>query len=191
MELAEAKVVKMGINQYAVVHGDDTNNYVEFEQVAVKNENKSLAAGHPVFEDVVFIKIMFPGDKTKIVFKKVTEEYKRRYPKQWAAFQNQEQQVQEGFPITEWPILTKSEALNLKASGIHTVEQLASIPDTALGVMLGARSYRDKAQATLAKATDGKVVLAIQAENEALKADVSALKEQIKELANLKTKEKK
>lgn len=190
MTLADAKVVQTGHNHYAVVHGDDSNNYVEFEQVAVKNEAKSIAAGHPVFDDFDQITIRFPGDKTKVVTKKATEEYKQRYPKQWAAYKAQELQVQEGFPITEWPVLTKSEALNLKANGIHTVEQLANIPDTALGVTLGARTYRDKARATLSKAADGKAVLALQSENETLKADVEALKQQVKELANLKTTEK-
>lgn len=190
MDLSEAKVVKTGHNHYAVIHGDDSNNYVEFEQVAVKNEAKSAAVGHPVFDDVDFIKIMFPGDKTKVVFKKVNEEYKQRYPKQWAAYKAQELQVQEGFPINEWPVLTKAEAANLKANGIHTVEQLANIPDTALGVMLGARTYREKARATLSKAADGKAVLAMQAENETLKADIEALKQQVKELANPKTTEK-
>lgn len=191
MELADAKLVKTGHNNYAVVHGDDNQNYVEFEQIAVKNEVKSLAAGHPVFDDIDFINIQFPGDKTKKVVKKVNEEYKARYPKQWAAYKAQELQVQEGFPITEWPILTKAEAATLKASGIHTVEQLAAIPDTALGVMLGARTYRDKAQATLQNAKDNQFAIAIQKENESLKADIAALKDQVKELANPKTKEKK
>lgn len=190
MELAEGKVVKTGHNSYAVVHGDDSQNYVEFEQVAIKNETKSLSAGHPVYEDVDFIKIMFPGDKTKVVFKKVTEEYKQRYPKQWAAYKTQEQQTQEGFPITEWPILTKSEAKNLKSMNIHTVEMLAHLPDSAL-TFFGARSYRDKAQATLAKAVDGSAVLAMKAENEALKTDLEVLKEQMKELLTKKEKEKK
>lgn len=190
MELAEGKIVRTGHNQYAVVHGEDSNNYVEFEQVAVQNQKKTEQMGCPQFDDEVFIKIMFPGDRTKVVFKKANDEYKRRYPNQWAAYLAQEKQVPEGFPIQEWPILTKAEAANFKAMNIHTVEALAGLPDTALS-FFGARSYRDKAQATLAKAKDGSAVLVIEAENKALKADMEVLREQMKELLTQKKKETK
>lgn len=190
MELAEGKVVKVGHNNYAVVHGDDNQCFVEFEMVPVQNTKRTEKEGCPQFDDVPFVKIMFPGDKTKVVFKKATDEHKTRFPKQWEAFQRQEKQSQQGYPLEQWPILTKSEVATLKALNIFTVEALANLPDTAL-TFLGGRVYREKAQATLAKAKDEGAILAVKAENEALKAEIDALKQQVKEIANLKSKKDK
>lgn len=186
MEFAEATIRKVG-NSLSVTYGDDNSNYVEFEQVAVFNQVKSTAAGCPQYDNRDFIKIMFPGDKTKVVHRPVKEEDKHKYPRQWAAFQAQETQVVSGFPIDQWPPLNKAEAMNLKAMNIHTVEALAQLPDTAL-TWFGARKYRDMAQAYLEQAKGGSSALKLQSENEALRADLAALTEQVKQLAALKEK---
>lgn len=189
MSLADPVVKKTGTNSYNVSYGDDSQTHAEFIDDVILNSRKSEEAGHPVYDSKVFVSIRYPGDKTKATYKPATDEHKQRYPHQWAAYQEGRKQVPDGFALEQWPILTKAEALNLKSMGIHTVEQLAALPDTALS-FFGARSYRDKAQVTLAKATDGSAVLALKAENEVLKADLEAMKEQIKELANLNKKEK-
>lgn len=189
MELADGKIVKTGLNSYAVSYGDDNSNYVEFQQEAVPNGIRSTEKGCPQFDNKDFIKIMFPGDKTKIVHRPVKEDDKLRYPKQWAAYKKQEEQVSDGLPVTQWPPLTKGEAMSLKAMNIHTVEALAALPDTAL-TWFGARQYRDKAVAFLAQAKDGSVVLKLKAENDTLKSDLEALKAQVQELAMLNKKVK-
>lgn len=189
MELAEPQIKKVGSNQYQVSYGSDDGNHVEFEQVAVLNQKKTEEAGCPQFDNKDFIKIRFPGDKTKIIHRPVTVEYQRRYPKQWEAYKNQEVQVPDGFKIEEWPILTKAEAANFKSLGIHTVEMLANMPDTALS-FFGAREYRQKAQNTLSKATDGKAVLKLQNENAELRADLAGMKEQLNELTKQKKDKK-
>lgn len=189
MELAEPTIKKNG-NQLSVTYGDDNSNYVEFEQVAVENAAKSKVAGCPQYDNKDFIRIMFPGDKTKIINRLAREDDKMKYPRQWAAYQAQETQVASGLPIDKWAPLTKAEAMNMKAMMIHTVEALASIPDTAL-TWFGARKYRDMAVAHLAQAKDGSAVLALKSENENLKTDLEDLKRQVKELAALKMPEEK
>jgi len=190
MSFADPTIKKTGSNSYDVSYGDDSSVYAEFEQVAVKNEFKSAQEGRPVFDDRVFLRILFPGDKTKVVFRPVKEEDKLRFSKQWAAFEKQEEQVATGTPITEWAPLTKGEAMSLKAMNVMTVEMLAALPDTAL-TWLGGRVYRDKAITWLANAKNGAEALKLKAENDTLKADVEALKAQIQEIANLKKKESK
>lgn len=188
MTFADPTIKKTGANSYDVSYGDDSSVWAEFEQVAIKNEFRSTQEGRPIFDDKVFLRIMFPGDKTKVVLRPVKEEDKLRFRKQWEAFEKKEEQVASGTPITEWAPLTKGEAMSLKALNIHTVEMLAGLPDTAL-TWLGARQYRDKAVAFLAQAKDGSAVLKLQAENDTLKADLEVLKQQVQELANPKKKE--
>ncbi len=77
----------------------------------------------------------------------------------------------------------------MRALGIHTVEALAGLPDTAL-TWFGAPKYREMAISFIKQAKEGAGSLKLAAENEALKADVESLKEQVKQLAAMKTAEK-
>lgn len=176
MDFAAATVHKSG-NQLHVTHGDDKECFVEFRLEAVHMVGESEKQGRPIFQDMPFIRIMFPGDKTKVVDRPVTDADRQRFPNQYAAFERQGEQVQSGTPITEWPFLTKSQALEMKGIGIHTVEQLAGVVDGNL-TWFGAREYRDKAKAWLDAAKgDSAVVSQLMAQIEALKADMEAMRE--------------
>jgi hypothetical protein len=186
---ADAKVEKIG-GQLQVTHGQDDNLYVEFSNEPVKMEFESEQQGRPIFKEMPYIRIMFPGDRTKEVFRPVEMgDYERpgdpeRFPKQWARFQNQEKQVADGTPVEQWAVLNRSEALALKAVGVFTVELLASLPDQALhGVGLGGRELREKARNWLKQATDGSEVTRLTAENKALRDDLEMVKKQIAELS--------
>lgn len=189
MDLATPTIQKTGNNSYSVSHGNDDGLWVEFESVPKQNLFESEQQGRPIFKDVDYIKIIFPGDKTKAVHRPVKEEDKLRFSKQWEVYQKQGHLVIEGTPIEQWAPLTKSEVAELKAINIHTVESLAALPDTALS-WLGARTMRDKAKAWLAQAVDGSAISALIAKNESQANKISALEAQVKELATLKTNSK-
>ena len=191
MEFASAQVHKAG-NQLHVTHGDDKGLYVEFYTEAVEAPYESEQQGRPIFKDVPYVRILFPGDTTKKVERPVDlkgtdskPSDPHRWPQHWAAYQNQQTQVQVGTPLTEWPALTKSQALNLKSMSVHTVEQLAEVADHAL-TWLGARELREKARSYLAASKDGAELSRLQAENSSLRADVDALKKQFAEMASPK-----
>ena len=76
----------------------------------------------------------------------------------------------------------------MKALRIHTLEQLAAVPDSALN-MMGGRELRDKAQKFLSASTgDHAVVTKLEAENATLRTDIEFLKTQFAELANMQPK---
>lgn len=178
-------IVKQSGTSLHVEHGNDSNLYVEFRMEPVHQTFKSEAEGRPIFEDVPYIEIMFAGDKTKKVDRPVTDEDKHRFNKQWEAFQRQEQHVESGTPITEWPPLTKSEALELKSLNIHTVEALAALPDSSLS-WLGARTNRDKAKAYLERSKEGANESRLVAELAKRDADITALRNEIAALGDAK-----
>lgn len=188
MDFAQAKVVEQG-NQLHVVHGDDSRLYVEFTMEAIHQSAESEKQGRPIFKDVPHIQIHFPGDRTKKIFRPVKMEDDmqgpadpRRFPKQWSAFEAQREQVQDGTPIEQWGPITKSQAMELKSMHIHTVEQLAGIADSNL-TWLGARQLRDKAEAWLKQADNGKEAMRLQAENDQLREDMALLQQQMRDLA--------
>lgn len=104
---AEATVQKSG-NTLHVSHGNDAGLFVEFTTEAVHQPFASTEAGRPIYKDVPHIMILFPGDKTKKIFRaaKIKREDPNdmaptdaeRFPAQWAAFQKGAEQVMVGTP---------------------------------------------------------------------------------------------
>lgn len=186
MDLASPTIIKQG-NNYSVSHGDDSSLFVEFKSVPKKNELKSAEAGREVWEMRDYVTIRFAGDKNTVVEERVKEnsEWPLRFPRQWQAYKNQQVQVADGMPITEWALINKAEAMELKAINIHTVEALAAVSDSNLK-WLGARVLRDKAIAWLEQANNGAGLAKMQAENEDLKIQIEALRNEIKALAQHK-----
>jgi len=178
-------------NQLAVKHGGDEALIVEFYMESVLQGHESEQAGRQIFKDVPFIWIRFPGDRTRERRRRVDMVGKDgaipdpdRFPKQWSAFQRKHAQVQEGTPIEQWGPISKSQALTWKGMNVHTVENLAAVPDSVLHQLgHGARVLRDKAIAWLKSTADSAETLRLAAENQALKDDIAMLKEQVAELA--------
>lgn len=175
---SEAQIVKRG-NNYHVQHGTDAGLFVQFYLEAVQDEEESAKLGRPVYKDREFIKIIPVGDKNTVICEPVTEEYKVRWPSQYAAFKNQQAQPQEGTPLEYWPPLTKSQVMTFKAANVHTVEQLANVSDANLfNLGMGAREIRQKAISYIKSAEGSAGVLALQEQlNDALK-QIEALKNQ-------------
>lgn len=189
MDFAPARIVERG-NNLQVTHGDDSKLFVEFTMEAIHQDAESEKQGRPIFKDVPHIKIHFPGDRTKQIFRPVKMEGDfqmpsdpDRFPRQWSQFVAKAEQVQTGTPIEQWGPLTRSQAMEFKAMHIHTVEQLAGISDNNL-TWLGAREMRERAKGWLAQADGGKEVIRLQSIVEHLEADKADLQRQLKELAD-------
>ncbi len=178
-------------NQLNVVHGNDGGLIVEFCLEPVLQGAESEKAGRPIYKDVPFIWIRFPGDRTREVRRKVDMVGKDgaipdpdRFPRQWAAFQRKHAQVQEGTPIEQWGPISKSHALTLKGVNVHTVENLAAVPDSSLHALgHGGRELRDKAIAWLKTSADSAESMRIAADNQRLRDNLAAKDEQIADLA--------
>jgi len=197
--LSEASVTQRG-NSLNVVHGQDNGLIVSFYLEAERQGAESEKAGREIFKDVPYIWIRFPGDQTREVRRRVDKTGRRnmgvsdleRFPRQWAAFENQQEDVHEGTPITEWAPVSKSLALNYKALNIHTVENLAAVPDSALHNMgHGSREMRDKAIAWLNSASGSAELLELTKQNADLREDIDALKAQIADLPKKRGRPKK
>lgn len=184
------KIIEQGNNVH-VQHGSDAGLYVEFHMQAVENKQRSIEEGRPIFEDKEYITIFMPGDnKTKRVrpvkldWDAGTPPDPERWPRQWQAFKNQQQQVMEGTPLEEWGMITKSDALSMKAINIHTVEQLAGLQENHL-TWLGARQMRDKASSWIEQSKGNAGISQLQAKYDALLNDFIALQNQVKSMNSL------
>jgi hypothetical protein len=178
-------------SQLHVSHGEDRNLFVEFAMEPLLDKLATEREGRPMYKDVPFITINFPGDKTKRIHRPIKAKGDEsnpadsdRFPRQWAAFQNQQSQIPEGSRLEEWPVCTRSDVLNFKQFGIHTVEMLAALSDNQVqGLPLGTSQLRAKAQAFLEQAKDGAATAKYAKENADLKQDLDLAHGQIKDLA--------
>lgn len=146
----------------------------------------SEEAGHSVYQEFPFIIIKCPGMSKQVIDRKLTEDDKRRFPDVWKAFEEDGDVKLDGVPIEAWSEVPGARAAGLKASGIHTVEMMAAVPDGNTknlgpdGMML-----KQRAKKFLEKRA-GDDVKSIQDENRALKDELAELRAMVQKLTDSK-----
>jgi hypothetical protein len=170
------------------INNADTRLAVKFEKREVQDMVKTLEENRPIFKEVVFIKIAVPGDALTEIDRPMYDSDKNRFPLQWASFLNRqgEEQNYSGTSLKEWPLITKSQAEELRGLKFHTVESIAMSTDQAIqkiGMLAGMSpySFREKAQSFLKMAKEGADVNAREAELNALKEENAKLKAESEE----------
>lgn len=168
--MLDAQIVKNGSGHVAV-HGNDSQLFVTFFKEAIQDDDATKKEGRPMFKDVDFIKINYAGNSGTVNIRPVIFEDSerapsdpRRFPQQWAQYQNQETQTQAGTPLHEWAYLSKSQVMMLKAAHIQTVEALAGMADSTIPRLgIGGRDLVEQAKAYLALAKDSSAMTALVA----------------------------
>ena len=171
--------------------GADARLQVRFYKKSVQQEQESIDAGRPIFKDFDFVQICVAGDTLTEIDTYALPSHKTRFPIQYANYMNRQGAHDEelvGTPIAEWPLVSKSQAEELRAIKFQTVESIANASDQQLqrmGMIAGMSPYafRDKAKAFLNLATSS-------AETDKREHEINALKEELakKELETAKIK---
>lgn len=161
---------------FAGARNPDDLLWVQFKVVAVPDNYNSQSQGKPAFIDEIWIEIRTPGQALNIIERPMMEEDKRRFPRQWAWFQqtHQDDGQNVGTPLTQWPLLRPSQIESMKALKFYTVEQLAFASDQqiqALGMAGGMAplALRERAKLYLESAKDN--ALAVKQAEEIKKRD--------------------
>jgi hypothetical protein len=158
----------------------DSRLQVRFYKKPVHQEQESMDAGRPIYKEFDFVHICVAGDTLTEIDTFALQQHKTRFPIQWANYMNRvganDQEVV-GTPVSEWPLISKSQAEELRAMKFFTVEAIASASDQQLqrmGMAAGMSPYafRDKAKAFLNLAT-------ASAETDKREQEINALKEEL------------
>ena len=161
----------------------DARLAVTFYKRSVKQEDESIAAGRPIFKEFDFVRICVPGDNLTEIDTYAQESHKARFPRQWAHYENQiagQEQII-GTPLEEWPLISRSQAEELKGIKFRTVEDVANCSDLQLqriGMIAGMspHGFRDKAKQFLNMATETAEVAQKEAEMQALREENAKIK---------------
>lgn len=156
---ADAIVPQNVKNGQALSHGGDDGLLVTFYTKGIHLEEQSKQAGRPVFKDVVFVRIVTPGDALNIFDQPAKPHHYTRFPKHWEAFQKGMEIADDGTPLQHWTRMTPSKVLAYASVHIKTVEQVANIGDANGGAMpMDWQQDRIAARAYLQAAADSSVV---------------------------------
>lgn len=183
-------------NAPAVVDG----LFVEFYWEAVENKLKSWGgrvtdpktgaetvvegAGRSVCDDVPYIRITNPNDRTSVVERPIMAEDKKKYRELYRRFTDGEgSDGASGTPLSLIPGFSKAKCLEYLRNGrIKTAEQLLAINDAGLQLH-GMNAYEDRERvrryidAGKGQARDA----ALQVQLDAKSAEMDSLKQQLKE----------
>lgn len=144
------------------------------------------AAGRPIYDDVEFVEIIIPGDKTQAVHRAVTDNDRREYAAQYQAWKaGQDQTAASGTMLEKWTGITKAQVEELKHFKIRTVEQLAQLSDGNASRMGPILALRQKAKDFLEQAKGNAPLEKMRNELASRDNEIETLKRQVAELAAL------
>lgn len=158
---------------------------VLFYNKSVHNPAKSAAEGRPIYEDVVYVRIHPPGERLNIIDRPAEGDHTRRYPIQWAQFQQQKQQTPEGTPVDMLYPDHPSVGSMLRASGIYTIEQCAGLSGHAIeSIGMGGQKYVNAAQQYIKMSSNGVKASEFRRELEQRDQEIKILKQKLDQQAS-------
>lgn len=170
--------------------GDD-KLAIRFFVKPMQDIEKSQEAKRPIFNDVEYIQIMVPGDRSNINQRPVSKGDKARFAAQYEHWKKtQAGELIIGTPLEAWGVLSLSQVEEYRYFGIRSVEQMADLNDGIAGKIMGATSLKQRAQNFVAIKKDEAPMARIQTELDKRDNEIAtltaALEAQGKELAQLR-----
>lgn len=155
---------------------------------------KSREAGHPVYCTIEYVRVFMPGNDLNKPVQRAHDKilpipgtdngrqsYAEAFADEYRRFKAGLAEQISGTPLSELTSISAARRAELKAINIVTVEQLAGLDATShRKIGMDAQELQTMARIYLEKSADNAVGARIAAENAALKAEIDALREEIR-----------
>lgn len=183
MRVAEAEY---GLTDQALGRGNraqaDAHLRVTFGMFPQIDQDASDKEGRPIYKEVEYITIMVPGERD-IVHRAAWKIDYDRFPQQYAAFKNKlSQDHAGGTPLKVVTWLSLGQVKELEYFNCFTLEQLASMPDSAAQKFMSINKLKQLAKDHLQAAKEAAPLTAMRAEMDKKDAEIAALQNQMKEI---------
>ncbi len=161
-----------------------TTGHVAEEGVSARFYDRTVktdkldAQGFPVFAEVCFCEIRLKDNVSEIFDQPATIDKIRRFPQEYAHYQQARRQAAEGTPLEQFAFLSKPEIEALKVRGIYSVESLSALDDDKAET-LGIRKERDQARKFVERAGDNLCIEKWRQREEQYQARINKLEEDI------------
>ena len=152
-----------------MIKGPD-GTILRFFYDTARNEAASAAEGRPIFDSLLFVDVITPGQKAstpRFEIERIWAEQSRKHlnltepSRKSFRYEGFREQIEKfkadekasdmaGTPLKEWPRIDRALAASMAAVNVYTVEQLAGISDQNLTYLgMGGRELREAARAFL------------------------------------------
>lgn len=159
---------------------ETSTNLVRFYKHWVQNNKKSELQGRPVGDDLDYIEIRGLGQAKTVVKRKSTAQDQNEYHRQFDLYQRGLEQVAEGTPLREWPVMTTEEIVRLNSYSVHTIEALVAVSDAVLQKMgAGARQLQQRAKAFLEEDAPKAAMANMRVANDELRTENHGLERRV------------
>lgn len=127
----------------------DNKLYVEFFRKPVLQPGKSRDAGRAVYEEVDYVRIHVPGDKSSVIERPVSQQDVFRFQDRYNKWKAGQEEAVTGTPLSALPGMSPSKVEEYKFFKLVTVEQLAEANDNLGAKFMSFQQDKQRAKAFL------------------------------------------
>lgn len=160
----------------------DNKLYVEFLRKPRLHPAKSREAGRAVYEEVDFVRIHVPGDKSSVIERPITEQDKQRFADRYSKWKAGQAEAVVGTPLTALPGMTPAKVEEYKYFKILTVEQLADANDNLGQKFMSFQQDKQRAKAFIEVAKNNAPIEKMNEELQKRDAEIENLKTMVEAL---------
>lgn len=168
----------------------DNRLYVEFYRKPVQHDAKSREAGRAIYDEVDYVRIHTPGDKSSVIDRPVTAMDAERFADRYNKWKAGQEEAVSGTPLTAMPGMTPAKVEEYRFFKITTIEQLADAADNLGQKFMGFQGDKARAKAFVELANNNapleKMNVALQERDatiEALTSRIDAMQQQLGKLS--------
>ena len=165
-------------NRYA----HDNRLYIEFSRKPKLHPAKSRDAGRAIYEEVDYISIHVPGDKSSVIERQVTEQDIQRFTDRYKKWKEGQTEAVTGTPLNALPGMTPSKVEEYRYFKIVTVEQLADANDNLGQKFMSFQQDKQRAKAFMDVAANNAPIERMNAELQKRDAEIENLRTMVEAL---------
>lgn len=165
----------------------DNKLYIEFFRKPVMQPGKSREAGRAVYEEVDYVRIHVPGDKSSVIERPLSQQDVFRFQDRYNKWKAGQEEAVTGTPLSALPGMNASKVEEYRFFKIITVEQLADANDNLGGKFMSFQSDKQRAKAFMEVAANNAPIEKMNAELQKRDAEIENLRTMVEALqANAK-----
>lgn len=160
----------------------DNKLYIEFFRKPVMQPGKSREAGRAVYEEVDYVRIHVPGDKSSVIERPLSQQDIFRFQDRYNKWKAGQEEAVTGTPLSALPGMNASKVEEYKFFKIITVEQLADANDNLGGKFMSFQQDKQRAKAFMEVAANNAPIEKMNAELQKRDAEIENLRTMVEAL---------
>jgi hypothetical protein len=155
---------------------------VEFYRKPILQPGKSREAGRAVYEEVDYIRIHVPGDKSCVVERPISQQDVFRFQERYNKWKAGQEEAVTGTPLSALPGMNPSKVEEYKFFKLVTVEQLAEANDNLGAKFMSFQQDKQRAKAFMEVAKNNAPIEKMNEELQKRDAEIENLRTMVEAL---------